>query len=89
MILDFTTLSDEQIKHHLKFIYPKIIEKGKIERYIISGKCIKIKIEYYDIIIIEPEKVFFYPKIGPPQEILTIEDVQNCVNLYNTLINNN
>ena len=89
MILDFTTLSDNQIKSFLKFIHPIIIEKGEIERYILSGKCVKIKISYYDIIIIEPEKIYYYAENNKPQEILSIEDIQNCVNIYNILISNN
>jgi len=89
MLLDFTTLSDDQIQFFLKFLKADIIEKGEIERYILSGKCIKIKISYYDTIIIEPEKIIFYPEVGTPQTILTIENIQNCVNLYNELIKNN
>jgi len=89
MTLDFTTLSDDQIRFFLKFLKADVIEKGKIERYILSGKCVKIKISYYDMIMIEPEKIIFYPEVGKPSTILTIENVQNCVNLYNTLIENN
>lgn len=89
MTLNFTTLSDDQIRHLLSFLKADIIEKGKIERYILSGKCTKIKISYYDTIMIEPEKIIFYPEVGSPQTILTIENIQSCVNLYNTLIGNN
>jgi len=89
MILDFTTLSDDQIRYLLSFLKADIIEKGEIERYILSGKCIKIKISYYDTIIIDPEKITFHPQVGVSQTVLTIENIQNCVNLYNTLIENN
>ncbi len=89
MTLDFTTLSDDQIRRFLTFLKADIIEKGEIERYILSGKCIKIKISYYDTIIIEPEKIIFYPEVGTPSTILTIENVTSCVNLYNSLIENN
>ena len=64
MILDFTTLSDEQIRFLLKFLKADVIEKGKIERYILSGKCVKIKISYYDTIMIEPEKIIYRPEDG-------------------------
>jgi hypothetical protein len=42
MILNFTTLSDEQIRYLLRFLKADVIEKGEIERYILKGKCIKI-----------------------------------------------
>ena len=89
MTIDFTKLSDKQIKSDLAFLKKDIIEKGEIERYILSGKCIKIKITYYDTIVIEPEKIIFFPEHGSPITILTIENLQNCINLYNTLIENN
>lgn len=89
MTLNFTTLSDDQIRRFLSFLKADIIEKGEIERYILSGKCIKIKISYYDTIIIEPEKITFHPEVGTPSTILTIENIQSCVNLYNALIENN
>lgn len=89
MILNFTTLSDDQIRQFLRFLKPDVIENGEIERYILSGKCVKIKITYYDTIMIEPEKIRFYPETGAPSTILTIENIQSCVNLYNTLIENN
>lgn len=87
-MLDFTKLTDEQIKHFLKFISPDLIENGEIERYILSGKCKKIKIEYYDKIIIEESKVTFHPEVGASMVILTLDDIKNCVNLYNVMINN-
>jgi len=89
MRLDFTTLSDDQIRQLLSFLKADIIEKGEIERYLLSGKCIKIKISYYDTITIDPEKITYFPEVGAPSTILTIKNVQNCVNLYNALIENN
>ena len=89
MILDFTTLSDDQIRQLLSFLKADVIEKGEIERYVLSGKCIKIKISYYDTIMIEPEKIIYHPEVGATSTILTIKNVQNCVNLYNALIKNN
>lgn len=89
MVLDFTTLSDDQIRFLLDFLKADVIEKGEIERYILSGKCVKIKITYYDTIIIEPEKIIFYPEQGSPMTLLTIENLQYCVALYNALIENN
>ncbi len=85
MILNFTTPSDDKIRQHFKFLKKDIFEKGKIERYIISGKCIKIKITYNDTIMIEPERVIFLPKIGAPSVILTLENLQNCINLYKAM----
>jgi len=90
MILDFTTLSDEQIRFYLRFLKEDMFEKGKIERYILSGKCTKIKVSYYDTIMIEPEKIIFIPAgKGTSRTLLTIENLQNCINIYNTLIENN
>lgn len=89
MILDFTTLSDLQIKLYLNFLNPELFNSGKIERYIISGKCTKIKIEHNDRITIEPAKIIFEPRNGNSRVLLTIENLQNCVNLFNELIQNN
>jgi len=89
MTLKFTTLSDDQIRQLLSFLKADVIEKGEIERYVLSGKCIKIKISYYDTIIIESEKIIYHPEVGAASTVLTIENIQNCVKLYNTLIENN
>jgi hypothetical protein len=88
MILDFTALSDTKIRRYLAFLKEDVIEQGEIERYIMSGKCIKIKISYYDTIMVEPNRIIFIPNGGQPQTILTIENLQNCVNLYQTMIEN-
>ena len=85
MILDFTTLSDNKIRQYLRFLKEDIFEMGEIERYILSGKCIKIKITYYDTIIIEPERIIFQPEIGAPTTILTIDNLRSCINLYKGL----
>jgi hypothetical protein len=88
MILDFTKLSDKQVRFYLKFLKEDIFEKGSIERYIISGKCTKIKVTYYDTIMIEPERILFIPENGKPRIILTIENLKGCINIYNALTEN-
>lgn len=85
MTLDFTKLSDIQIRTHLKFLDPEFFENGSIERFVKNGKT-KIIITYYNRIIIEKEKIIYFPTKGESSVLLSMETLKNYATLFDFLM---
>jgi hypothetical protein len=85
MKLDFTKLSDIQIRSYLKFLDPEFIENGSIERFTKNGKN-KIIITYYNRIIIEKDRIIYFPAKGESTVLLSMENLKNYATLFDILM---
>lgn len=85
MKLDFTKLSDIQIRSFLKFLDPEFFENGSIERFSKNGRN-RIVITYYNRIIIERDRIIYFPEKGESSILLSMESLKNYATLFDVLM---